>query len=166
MAEALFITRDDIVRYTALNGNVDTDKFIQFIKIAQDIHIQNYLGTKLFQKLQADVIAGTLAGNYQTLVVTYVKPMLIHWGMVEYLPFAAYTIANKGVYKHSSENSENVDKNEVDYLLEKERSIAQNYTQRFIDYMAFNQTLFPEYRSNKNNDVFPDSMNNYTGWYI
>jgi len=166
MAEALFITRDDIVRYTALNGNVDTDKFIQFIKIAQDIHIQNYLGTKLFQKLQADVIAGTLTGNYLTLVTTYVKPMLIHWGMVEYLPFAAYTIANKGVYKHSSENSENVDKNEVDYLLEKERSIAQNYTQRFIDYMAFNQPLFPEYRSNKNNDVFPDSMNNYVSWYI
>ncbi len=164
--EALFITRDDIVRYTALNGNVDTDKFIQFIKIAQDIHIQNYLGTKLFQKLQADVIAGTLAGNYLTLVTTYVKPMLIHWAMVEYLPFAAYTIANKGVYKHSSENSENVDKNEVDYLLEKERSIAQNYTQRFIDYMAFNQPLFPEYRSNKNNDIFPDSMNNYVSWYI
>jgi hypothetical protein len=166
MAEALFITRDDIVRYTALNGNVDVDKFIQFVKIAQDIHIQNYLGSKLFQKLQADIVAGTLTGNYQSLVVTYVKPMLIHWGMVEYLPFAAYTIANKGVYKHSSENSENVDKNEVDYLLEKERNIAQNYTQRFIDYMSFNQPLFPEYRSNKNNDIFPDSMNNYTGWYI
>lgn len=166
MAEALFITREDIVKFTALNGNVDTDKFIQFVKIAQDIHIQNYLGTKLFQKLQADIIAGTLTGNYQTLVVTYVKPMLIHWAMVEYLPFAAYTIANKGVYKHSSENSENVDKNEIDYLLEKERNIAQNYTQRFIDYMSFNQQLFPEYRSNKNNDVFPDSMNNYTGWYI
>ena len=164
--EALFITREDIVKYTALNGNVDTDKFIQFIKIAQDIHIQNYLGTKLFQKLQADIVANTLAGNYLTLVTTYVKPMLIHWGMVEYLPFAAYTIANKGVYKHSSENSENVDKNEVDYLLEKERSIAQNYTQRFIDYMSFNQALFPEYRSNQNNDIFPDSMNNYTGWYI
>jgi hypothetical protein len=166
MAEALFITRNDIVKFTALNGNVDVDKFIQFVKIAQDIHIQNYLGSKLFQKLQADIVANTLTGNYQTLVTTYVKPMLIHWGMVEYLPFAAYTIANKGVYKHSSENSENVDKNEVDYLLEKERNIAQNYTQRFIDYMAFNQNLFPEYRSNKNNDIFPDSMNNYTSWYI
>ena len=43
MAQALFITRDDIVKFTALNGNIDTDKFIQFIKIAQDIHIQNYL---------------------------------------------------------------------------------------------------------------------------
>jgi hypothetical protein len=166
MAEALFITREDIVKFTALNGNVDTDKFIQFVKIAQDIHIQNYLGSKLFQKLQADIVAGTLSGNYFSLVTSYVKPMLIHWGMVEYLPFAAYTIANKGIYKHSSENAENVDKNEVDYLLEKERSIAQHYTERFIEYMSFNNNLFPEYRANKNNDMFPDSMNNYTGWYI
>ena len=166
MAEALLITRDDIVRYTALNGNVDTDKFLQFIKIAQDIHIQNYLGSKLFQKIQADIIAGTLSGNYLSLVTTYVKPMLVHWAMVEYLPFAAYTIANKGVYKHSSENAENVDKNEVDYLLEKERSIAQHYTERFIDYMSFNQTLFPEYRANINNDMFPDTNNNNIGWYL
>ena len=166
MAEALFITRDDLVRYTAVNGNVDTDKFIQFIKIAQDIHIQNYLGSKLFQKLQADIVAGTLTGNYQSLVVTYVKPMLIHWAMVEYLPFAAYTIANKGVYKHSSENADNVDKNEVDYLLEKERSIAQHYTERFIEYMSFNNNIFPEYRANKNNDMFPDSNNNTIGWYL
>ena len=166
MAEALFITRNDIVKFTALNGNVDTDKFIQFVKIAQDIHIQNYLGSKLFQKLQADIVANTLAGNYLSLVENYIKPMLIHWSMVEYLPFAAYTIANKGVYKHTSENAENVDKNEVDYLLEKERSIAQHYTERFIDYMSFNQTLFPEYRANKNNDMFPDTNNNNIGWYL
>ena len=164
--EALFITRNDIVKFTAMNGNTDVDKFIQFVKIAQDIHIQNYLGSKLFQKLQADIVAGTLAGNYEMLVETYVKPMLIHWGMVEYLPFAAYTVANKGVYKHSSENSENVDKNEVDYLLEKERSIAQNYTQRFIDYMSFNETLFPEFRANVNNDVYPDSNTINIGWYL
>lgn len=166
MAEALFITRNDIVKFTAMNGNVDTDKFIQFVKISQDIHIQNYLGSKLFEKLQADIIAGTLTGNYESLVETYVKPMLIHWAMVEYLPFAAYTIANKGVYKHSSENSENVDKNEVDYLLEKERSIAQHYTERFISYMSFNNDIFPEYRANVNNDMYPDSNNNYIGWYI
>jgi hypothetical protein len=39
MAEALLISRNDLVKFTALNGNVDTDKFIQFIKIAQDIHL-------------------------------------------------------------------------------------------------------------------------------
>jgi hypothetical protein len=81
MATALLITRDDLVRFTAVNGNVDTDKFIQFVKIAQDIHIQNYLGTKLLQKIQADIIAGTLKQVIMSclLVETYVKPMLIHW---------------------------------------------------------------------------------------
>jgi len=52
MAEALLITRDDLVRFTSVNGNVDTDKFIQYIKIAQDIHIQNYLGTELLNKIK------------------------------------------------------------------------------------------------------------------
>jgi len=166
MAQALLITDADLVKFTATNGNVDTDKFVQFIKIAQDIHIQNYLGTKLLEKIEADIIAGTLAGNYLSLVTTYVKPMLIHWAMVEYLPFAAYTIANKGVYKHSSENSENVDKNEIDFLIEKERSIAQHYTERFINYMCFNNNLFSEYNTNSNDDMYPDRMNNYTSWYI
>ena len=45
MATALFITRTDLVKNTIINGNVDTDKFIQFINIAQDMHIQNFLGT-------------------------------------------------------------------------------------------------------------------------
>jgi len=166
MAEALLITRDDLVRFTSVNGNVDTDKFIQYIKIAQDIHIQNYLGTELLNKIKSDIIASTLTGDYQSLVETYVKPMLIHWAMVEYLPFAAYTIANKGVYKHSSENAENVAKDEVDFLLEKERKIAQHYTQRFIDYMSFNQQLFPEYNENSNGDMYPDTNNNFIGWVL
>jgi len=166
MAEALLITRTDLVKFTAMNGNVDTDKFIQYIKIAQDIHIQGYLGTDLLQKIQADIVAGTLAGDYLTLVETYIKPMLIHWAMVEYLPFAAYTIANKGVFKHNSENSQNVEKNEVDFLIEKERKIAEHYTQRFIDYMCFNQSKFPEYNTNSNGDMYPNTDTNWSGWVL
>ena len=52
MAEALLITRNDVVKFTAMNGNVDSDNFLQYIKISQDIHIQNYLGTDLLEKLK------------------------------------------------------------------------------------------------------------------
>jgi hypothetical protein len=166
MAEALLISRNDIVKFTALNGNIDTDNFIQWIKVAQDIHIQNYLGTNLLEKIKTDIINNTLAGNYLTLTNIYLKPMLIHWAMVEYLPFSAYTIANKGVFKHTSENATSVEKNEVDFLVEKERMIAQNYTERFITYINFNNTLFPEYSNNSNADMFPSTQNNFTGWYI
>jgi hypothetical protein len=167
MAEAILITRKDVVKFTAMNGNVDTDKFIQYIKIAQDVHVQNYLGTDLLESIQAKIIAGTLTGDYLSLVTDYVKPLLCHWAMVEYLPFAAYTIANKGVYKHSSENAENVSKEEVDFLIEKERTTAQYYTDRFIDYMSFNaSSKFPEYYSNNDNDIYPNKDANFSGWVL
>ena len=244
MAEALLITRNDVVKFTALNGNVDTDSFIQWVKISQDIDIQRILGTQLLQKLQSEIIlassgiptaisinnagtgyttatgltttgtgtgltvditaagglvtvvdindAGTgykvndtaiidggnddaeitidsiytIPTDYNNLLVTYVKPMLIHFAMSQFLPFAAYTIANKGVYKHNSENSTNVEKNEIDYLVQKELMIAQNYAERFIDYISFNNDLFPEYNLNSNGDMYPSTQNNYTGWFI
>lgn len=166
MAQALFITRNDLVKYTAVNGNVDTDKFIQFVKIAQDIHIQNYLGSDLFNKISQDILDDTLTGDYLTLVNTYVKPMVIHWAMVEYLPFASYSIANKGIFKHSAENTSNVEKTEIDFLIEKSRNLAQYYTDRFISYMSFNQSLFPEYYTNANDDVYPDKNASFEGWVL
>ena len=56
MAEALLVTRNDIVKFTALNGNVDSDNFLQWVKVAQDIHIQNYLGTDLIERIKTDII--------------------------------------------------------------------------------------------------------------
>jgi hypothetical protein len=86
--------------------------------------------------------------------------------MVEYLPYASIKISEKGVFKHNSENSTVADKAEIDYLIEKSRDTAQSYTNRFIDYMTFNQSLFPEYNLNSNSDVYPDKDANFTGWVL
>tara|TARA_R100000951_G_scaffold113396_1_gene115307 strand:- start:68 stop:568 length:501 start_codon:yes stop_codon:yes gene_type:complete len=166
MATALFISRTDLIKNSILDGNVDTDKFIQFIKIAQEIHIQNYLGSKLYNKISADIIADSLTGDYLTLVNKYVQPMLIHYAMSDYLPFAAYQVKNGGVYKHQSENSESVDKSEIDYLVNKERDFAEYYTRRMIDYVTFNVSKYPEYNTNNNEDVYPDKDSLYQGWVL
>jgi hypothetical protein len=166
MATALFISRTDLVKNSILDGNVDTDKFIQFIKIAQQIDVRNYLGSELYNRISNDITNSTLSGNYLTLVRDYIQPLLIHFAMVQYLPFAAYQIKNGGIYKHQSENAESVSKDEVDYLVQKERDFAEYYTKRFIDYMAFNQTLFPEYTSNSNDDIYPDTNDLFNGWVL
>lgn len=166
MAQAIFVTREDIVKFTSVNGNVDVDNFIQWVKVAQDIHIQNFLGTDLFNKINDDIVAGTIVNPYLALLTTYIKPMVIHWAMVEALPFMHYTIANKGIYKHGSENSETATIEEVEKLVDKYRHIAQHYTQRFIDYMCDNSYIFPEYLSNSNGDMYPDKNINYSGWYL
>ena len=166
MSKALFITRHDISVWTAANGNIDTDKLLPFINQAQDIHIQNYLGTDLYKKIQADIVAGTLTGNYLNLVNNYIKDMLEHWTMVEYLPYAGINIANGGIYTKNPENSTALTKEHVDSLIERSRTKAQHYTNRFIDYMSFNQTLFPEYNSNSNDDISPDTTADFGGWVL
>ena len=166
MATALFISRTDLVKNSIIDGSVDTDKFIQFIKIAQEIHITNYLGSKLYDKISADIIADALAGNYLTLVTDYIQPMLIHFAMVEYLPFAAYQVKNGGVSKHSSENSESVSKTEIDFLVEKQRVFSEYYTRRFVDYICFKSDLFPEYNANQDSDIYPEKDTNPSNWVL
>ena len=166
MAKALFISRTDLVKNSILDGNIDTDKFIQFIKIAQEIHIQNYLGSKLYDRIESDILNDTLNGDYLELVKNYIQPMLIHYAMVDYLPFAAYQVKNGGVFKHISENAESVNKNEVDFLVQKERDFAEYYTRRFVDYICFNNTKFPEYNDNITPDVYPDKNVGGSNWVL
>ena len=169
MAAVLFIDRTDLVRNSILDGNVDTDKYIQFIKLAQEIHIQNYLGTKMYNALINAILAGIdLPENarWKTLLDEYVVSMHIWFTQVDYIPFASYQIRNGGMFKHRSENAETVSKEEVDYLVEKARTNAEWYSRRFIDFMSFNQTLYPEYTSNSNDDIYPSYDATFNGWVL
>ena len=40
-------------------------------------------------------------------------------------------------------------------MVEKARTNAEWYSRRFIDFMSFNQTTYPEYTSNTNDDIYP-----------
>ena len=91
MATALFITREDLVRNSIIDGNVDYDKIIQFVKVAQEIDVQNLLGTDLYNRISADIIAGTLTGDYLSLVTDFIQPTLIWFAQMNYIPFSAYT---------------------------------------------------------------------------
>ena len=167
MATVLFITRTDLVKNSIIDGNTDTDLFIQFIKIAQQIEIRNMLGSTLYDKIGSDISGSSLAGNYLTLVNDYVQPMLIWYAQAEYIPYAAYQIKSGGIYKHTSENAETVSKTEVDFLVQKARNTAEYYTQRFLDYINNNSGLFPEYSQNSGGDVYPDSSGStFNGWVL
>ena len=112
-----------------------TDKLIQYVKIAQMIEVQTLLGTDLYNKIMgrhrgvrkpAGGFAG-LTGNYLTLVTEFIQPTLIWFAQMNYIPFSAYSITNKGILKGSSETAQNVDKDEVDYLVAKAREYANYY---------------------------------------
>jgi hypothetical protein len=162
----LFISPEDLVKRTAINGNVDRDQMIQFIKIAQDIHVQALLGTALYNRLKTDVLNNTLAGNYQTLLEDYVQDVLVHYSMTEILPFLAYKVSNGGVFKKQSENSEGIEKSELEYLIQRERDIAEHYGRRLVSYLTFYGSLTPEYYENQNGEMYPTDGQSFNGWYM
>jgi hypothetical protein len=164
--KALFITLKELKRKSIFDGNLDADKIVHFIEVAQDTEIQTYLGSKLYEKLQADIIANALTGDYKTLVDDYIKPMLVWYTQAAYIPYAAYQISNGGIYKHNSENSTPVDQSEINSLAGHATETAEFYTQRFMDHMNYNSSLYPEYISNQDDGMYPERDVNFTGWVL
>lgn len=169
--KALFITLTELKRKSIIDGTLDEDKLIQFVEVAQDIHIQNYLGTKLYDKLQTLITSDTLddAGNakYKTLLNTYIKPMLIWYSQYSFIPFAGYQISNGGIFKHSSESSTAPSKEEIDSLTRKAKDFADFYTNRFFDYIEEKTSDFPEYTANQPDGMYPDKDNDaLSGWVL
>jgi hypothetical protein len=135
--KALFITTDDLRRKSIIGGAVDADKFVQFIEVAQDIHIQDYL-----------------------------TPMLIWFAQSDYYMFASYQVSNGGVFRHRSESSETPSMQEIKSLVDSSRDKAEFYVRRFLDYMDNNSNSYPEYNDVNEDGMYPDKNENFNGWVL
>ena len=166
MAFGLLITRNDIIKNTPLGGAIDADSLLPFIRTAQEKYILNLVGTVLYNKLQDDVESQTaFTGYYQTLVEDYIKPTLIWYSCVEYIPFSATSFKSEGAVKHKSEQSDPVPKIEIDYLANKAQDNAEYYATRMQDYLIANGTNIPEFfeTTGDTTNIFPDQSNQYFG---
>ena len=133
---------------------------------AQIIQIQNYLGTDLYEALQARSLAGTLSANDTTLIEDYIESTLIFWTLSDYVYTGAYNISNKGILKHTDETSETVSKEEIIALGLSYQKTAEHFTQRLIAYLCDNSNLYPEYNTNSGSDMNPETNSNYGGLYL
>ena len=178
MAEvALFITPNELKKSSNIHGNVDDDKLVQYIKVAQETQIQNYLGTNLYNRLQTLIIAeNTTPGSgidnasftaYKTLWTDWIKPALVWYSQEAFLPFAMFQVTNGGVYKHRSETGDTITLEEMRAMLDRARSNAEFYTTRLVDYLCDNESSFSEYTTTSaDSDMWPDKDTNYSGWVL
>jgi hypothetical protein len=163
MAKKLLISIRDIKVNSVVDGNLDKNKLLPYISIAQDVNIQAILGSDLLDKLL------TLTSPFSTPyaeVVELVRPVLINYAMVKYLPVAGIKISNGGVFKQSSQTGENLSKEEIDNIVESHRELAEYYSARLIDYLCYNGSSIPEYLTNNDDDVKPSSDSYFSGWVL
>jgi len=163
MAYVLFISESKLKDSTAVNLNVDVDILLPFVREAQKLYVETALGTDLTKKLKDEIIAGTLAGAYKTLVDDYIGDMLPGYSLYHALPFLRFKVENGNIYSKTSETGSPLTTEEAQHLREEVLNTASYYRERMIDYIRNNTSSFPEFSTNSGADVSPSSDNYYAG---
>lgn len=168
MGYALFINRNDIIKNTPLQGAIDADALLPFVRTAQDKYLKNLLGTVLFDYLQAQIVANNvdnLSVYYRDLLDDYVKNALIWYSCVEYIPFSSVQFKSNGAVKQQSEQGIAPQKSEIDYLLTKALNNADYYALRLQNYLIAYSQFIPQYLQSVGNQtqIYPDQSNQYFG---
>lgn len=149
--KVLFLSVDYLRDETVINGNVDNEVLEPFIIVSQNLHIEKITGTNLYNKLIADITAGSVTGVYKTLLDDYIQPALLQWSLYECLPFINYNFTNKSISTQDSDNSTAVGLEDVKYLRDNIRDVAEYYSTRAIAYLCENEDSFTEYGDNGDN---------------
>ena len=150
---------------TPLNDSVDDNLLYPVIVTAQEKNCHPILGTDLFNKLKDLIKAGEVGDvgneNYQTLLNTYLVPMLVQYTFAEVLPVLRLRFVNNSVVAMGSEPSSTASYEELKPIMNSANDIGNFYKERAIDYLCYNASSFPEYTSSSGADLSP-SDRNYT----
>lgn len=164
MAEFLFQTPQEITATTIMGGNVDVDKYIFCVADVQLTVIEPLLGSELYEKIYTDAENDDLTGNYLILYDKFIKPIVKNTAVANYISIASYMVTNGGVFKHTGDNIEVVDKQEVQYLAQKYNAYAQSHIQRFYKWICKN--TLPEYKTYQDEVNAKKNMKVTAGWKL
>jgi len=130
---------------TSLHDNVDDKLIVPEIKAVQDMYVMPLLGSTLMAKLQTDIAAGTLAGDYKALLDDYIIDCICNYVLSAMPDVLGYQFYNKGVGGKKAEGDTQPDMSSMYSIIAKYKSRAEHYAKRCRMYLVSKPALFPEY---------------------
>lgn len=164
MAEILFISKTEMTNTTILGGNVDFDKYSFCVLDTQLRVLEPLLGTELYEKIKTDLETETLSGLYLELFNDYIKPITKFASVANYLEIGSYLVDNGGIYKHTADNKENVERNEVMSLVQKYNGMADMFIGRFQKWICKNHLT--EYKTHQDKVNADKNIKTIFGWKL
>lgn len=142
--DVLLINENVIKSITNISENVNGGYILPAIKLAQDIDLEETIGSELKQSLQKKVFDNTLDTKYKFLLDEYIQPYLTYAAIVELIPNVAWKIGNAGVMVTNDEKMTNVSTNDVDKIRNHYKHLADVYKGRLQKYLIANYSEYPE----------------------
>ena len=180
MAEVLLINEDVMKSQGLINDNVDGCYLQPAMVLAQEVGLQEILGTKLLKKIKEIIKAGEMDepknANYKTLLVDYIKNYLIWQTTAEIQVPVSLKTTNSGAIQNFDDKKSGLDIKSVEYLANYYKDRARFFAKLLSDYLCVNASKYPEYKGSTKdglvggtedycNIYFPDGCNNKRRFY-
>ena len=161
MDTVLLVSEQRMKQWTSLDNNIRIDVLTPSILHAQDIYIQDTLGTAFYTRLKAGVVANDLTANESAFLKDYVGPCLIQYALYLLLPSLKYKMVEKGILNGTSEETQPTTLDEMKYLRESAMDTAQFYNERMLEFLKDNPGMFATYTNPGTDGMYPNKQTPY-----
>jgi len=161
MDTVLLVSEQRMKQWTALDNNIRIDVLTPSILQAQDIYIQDTLGTRFYNRLKEGVINTDLTVTENMFLKDYVGPCLIQYALYLLLPNLKYKMVEKGILNGTSEETQPTTLDEMKWLRESALDTAEFYNKRMLEWLKDNPGVFPEYTNPGVDGMMPNKDTPY-----
>lgn len=162
METVLLVSEQRMKQWTSLDNNIRIDILTPSILQAQDIYIQDTLGTPFYKRLKEGIVADDLNADENAFLKDYVGPTLIQYALYLLLPSLKYKMVEKGILNGTSEETAPTTLDEMKYLRDSALDTAEFYNKRMLEFLKDNPGMFPLYTNPTPQDgMLPNKQNPY-----
>lgn len=156
MIGVYLISEDTLKTETVLNDNVSPEYFGSAIETAQEIYLQQLIGTSLLNDLCNKVKNDSLTADDKTLLDEYITPFLKFKVLAEVTLPLAFKYRNTGVVQTNNEYVYNTGIKDVFQLASHYDQRANFFAIRMTDWLCANSVKFPSYHNTTTGELSPN----------
>ena len=162
--QVLLISEDKVKTLSNLDNNVFGKWLLPAIYEAQDIQLQNIIGSCLYDMIISlvddDIIGEDAYAAYKELLDNQIQDFLIYQTLVNVIPKINVNMANMGSVVSNDEHIQLLSQGNIDLLRSYYQGIADVYQKRLQDYLLQNCIYFPELNACNCTGIRPNLKSN------
>ena len=166
MLQVYLISEDTLKTETILNDNVSAEYFSSAIETAQEIYLQQLIGTSLLDDLCEKVRDNKLTADDKELLDDYITPFLKFKVLCEVTLPIAFKYRNAGVVQTNNEYTYNTTMKDAQQLATYYDQRANFFAIRLTDWLCANSVKFPAYRNTTSGELNPNRDGYNTSIYL